>query len=572
MVRLRRFLVFLMLWMAAMAQPASAGPVIDAVESRVALRPCVAVAQAGDTLDTMLGQPGRFDCTTRQSALPGHEFWVDMAVPDRAGGGGDRLLGWASLWQERVTYHFIHADGHRVQRSVDAAGAARYLWPGAMFRLEVPAHPARLVRIVALVEGSANVRGVLLAPELLTPVTAQRGALGLTSLYAGFTGLCLALLGYNLMIWGVLRQGYLLAYCGMLAAGILYCLTSSGAVNFILGPIENNLRLRLNYVFLSGTAIGALMFARLFFEARVFTPALRGGFVAAVLTLVAAVAAFVLLAPWQIKTLDFLYFLSFAAALCVAAWLLYRAWHERSEYLSLYLLAWAAPLCFGAVRILHGMQLIPYDFWIDNSTLVAMSVEAVITSLIIAMRIRAMRTDRDRALNDEREARLLADTDPLTGLVNRRALVRFASGAEAAAGLYRLILVDIDRFKGINDCAGHDAGDDVLRAIADLIRERLRPGSYGARLGGEEFAILFAVSPHERRHGAGLLEAVRSAAMPRGIKVTVSIGVADGSLGSEAAWRDLYRRADAALYRAKQDGRDRLCIATHLPAVARQAA
>lgn len=545
---------------------------VTAPRDRIALVPCIAVAKAGDRIDPLLATPQRFDCGGQQASLPGQEFWVDLAVPPSSLASGAAVLSWPSVWQDRARFHFIYADGARTTATVGSADAARHLGLGAIFRLAIPQRDAALTRIVVRIEGAANVRGVMLAPELMTPAVAMRSELGLAALYSGFAGLCLALLAYNLLIWTVLRQRFLLAYCAMLIAALLYSLTSSAAINLLLWPLDNNFRLRINYVFLAATAIGALVFARSFFESRVFNRPLKIAFGAAVAALALSAISFAVFAPTAIKDFDRLYFASFAAGFAVAAWILVRARIERSAYLGLYTLAWSAPLIFGVVRVLHGIHLVPYSFWIDNSTLLAMGFEALISSLIIALRIRAMRTDRDRALSDEREARRLADTDPLTGLLNRRALVRFASGEQGATALFRLVLIDIDQFKKINDSAGHDTGDDVLRILADLITSALRPGAMAARLGGEEFAILFPAIDSERRYYAGLLDAIRGATMPKGLRVTVSMGVADGELGAEEAWRALYRRADAALYRAKADGRDRICTATYFSETSQQAA
>lgn len=565
-------LIFLACSLAGLQAAAAAIEPLTADGGRIALVPCVAVAQAGDTPDRVLAAPRRFVCNGKQAALPGHQFWVRLMVPPAALADHAAVLSWPSLWQDRAQFHFLYADGRRTTATLQSADAARHLGLGAMFRLPVPDADAALTGILVRIEGAANVRGVMMAPELLSRSEATRSELGLAALYSGFAGLCLALLTYNLLIWTVLRQRFLLAYCAMLVSALLYSLTSSAAINLLLWPLDNNFRLRLNYIFLAGTAIAALVFARSFFECRVFNRPLRIGFAAAIAGLVLTACCFALFAPVAIKPLDYAYFAAFAAGFTVAIWILIRAWIERSAFLGLYTLAWSTPLVFGVVRVLYGIHLLPYSFWIDNSTLLAMGFEAMVSSLIIALRIRAMRTDRDRALSDEREARRLADTDPLTGLLNRRALVRFASGEEGGSGLFRLVLIDIDQFKKINDTAGHDTGDDVLRILADLITSALRPGAMAARLGGEEFAILFPAVDSERRYYAGLLDTIRAARMPKGLRVTVSMGVADGELGAEEAWRALYRRADAALYRAKADGRDRICTATYFPEGRQQAA
>lgn len=161
-----------------------------------------------------------------------------------------------------------------------------------------------------------------------------------------------------------------------------------------------------------------------------------------------------------------------------------------------------------------------------------------------------------------RQLEILAATDGLTGLLNRRALENHAATMVVDATRY-LILLDIDHFKSINDRYGHPFGDTVLRAIADLMRHSTGQSGYLARFGGEEFAILL-----ESGSLAGAACAARKLRMaiqkfplraPDGgmLTVTASFGVAGGA---HLAWSDILVHADAALYRAKDAGRNRVRI------------
>jgi diguanylate cyclase len=155
-------------------------------------------------------------------------------------------------------------------------------------------------------------------------------------------------------------------------------------------------------------------------------------------------------------------------------------------------------------------------------------------------------------------------TDELTGLTNRRGLRQRLDllDAEAARGRrFAIAVCDLDHFKRINDEHGHDAGDRVLRAAAHTLRRSVRRNDLVARLGGAEFCIVFA--DVDEAHAVRLLERVRLAlaATDAPVKVTASFGVCHSSTapGSDA----MIARADAALYRAKRDGRDRVAIADH---------
>lgn len=168
----------------------------------------------------------------------------------------------------------------------------------------------------------------------------------------------------------------------------------------------------------------------------------------------------------------------------------------------------------------------------------------------------------------QRQTQNLARTDPLTGLLNRRALLDHALEL-GGQGQLRLLLVDIDHFKAINDSHGHEMGDEVLRIVAERLARRAEIRASVARIGGEEFALVGRTDDLPEALALAILTDIRTTAMPHGAQVTVSVGLADGDSPDEAAWRGLFNRADAALYAAKRAGRNRLEQA--LPAPARPA-
>jgi diguanylate cyclase len=176
-----------------------------------------------------------------------------------------------------------------------------------------------------------------------------------------------------------------------------------------------------------------------------------------------------------------------------------------------------------------------------------------------AQQLIALRQKLDRLRAD-------ADLDALTGLANRR---RFRTALHREVERYRrynvpcaLLLVDIDHLKAINDKFGHPAGDIVIRQIAQTLSKVSRDNDTAARLGGEEFALLLSgIDVEKATTAAERLRIVLAATAVEGVgHVTVSIGVA-GCPASASAERSLYAASDAALYVAKNKGRNQVAIA-----------
>ncbi|MCC7462170.1 MAG: diguanylate cyclase [Gammaproteobacteria bacterium] len=167
-----------------------------------------------------------------------------------------------------------------------------------------------------------------------------------------------------------------------------------------------------------------------------------------------------------------------------------------------------------------------------------------------------------------RHLRALALVDDLTRIANRRAILALGEDLLRQARLttseFSVLVIDIDHFKTINDQLGHAAGDRVLRHVALLIGAALRPRDALGRLGGEEFLVLLPATSGDA--AVVLAERVREtlaaaplAAHTQPVRLTISVGVATAARADTLT--RLLERADRALYRAKSDGRNRICVA-----------
>lgn len=548
-----RFLQLTLLIGALLALIGTSAPA--AAQSNVGspLATCLLKDTGGMNPAELIRQPERFDCRTSQYKLGPGNFWViSQEIDQRSRSRNPLLIRFASLWQEGVALHTLYADGRMTVQRTDARGIAPWLQLGALAEVPLERREAKVVRVLWHVEGSANMRGVVLGSRLVTGAQSQSSNIALTALYAGFGGLCLGLLVYNLALWGALRHRFQLFYCLMALCLLGYVFSSSGALSWAFPDLGNNDRLRFNYLLLGFTGASALIFARSFFEEQVFAGWL-GRFAYVVAGALMGVGLLVFcFAPLNVQIVDAAFTTIFTLLAGVVGPTLWRAWRVRSNYLWLFAIGWGAPILTSLLRVLANYHIIDWSFWLDNSTLLSMALEALMSSLAIAYRIKLLRDERDDAIASEVMARRLADTDPLTGLLNRRAFLAQAIGRP---GEQVLLIADIDHFKRVNETLGHDGGDEVLRLFARTLRSATPAGALVARMGGEEFAILSsaetAIEPEQ------LLAKLRATRMPFDLKVTSSIGACTGPVANDLDWKTLYRGADIALFEAKSAGRDR---------------
>nr|WP_277985163.1 GGDEF domain-containing protein [Salinicola tamaricis] len=157
-----------------------------------------------------------------------------------------------------------------------------------------------------------------------------------------------------------------------------------------------------------------------------------------------------------------------------------------------------------------------------------------------------------------------ADTDDLTGLSNRRALLRTTVKQLRRRRNMPLsvLLIDIDYFKRVNDLHGHDVGDEALRAVANQLRSAVRDPSLVGRVGGEEFAVVLPETPLAEAVAVAERLCRRVATTPlvlaSGPQLALTLSVGAAERYPREPLKQLMRRADRHLYRAKHSGRDRV--------------
>lgn len=241
----------------------------------------------------------------------------------------------------------------------------------------------------------------------------------------------------------------------------------------------------------------------------------------------------------------------------------YQYWRGRHDtYLGmvatavLYLTVAASFLACAIMIAIEGLWVLdaPPSNWAEAIN--------VIVSLMGITGIGAMTLTLHHARATRRH-RLEADTDALTGVLNRRALFRRYAENSAATGL-AVIMFDLDHFKQINDRLGHAHGDMVLTRFAQVLRAELRQSDIVARIGGEEFCAILPGRDHDA--ASVVAERIRKALADQQLPIgsqaeiaTVSAGLAIGGL--DEPFSSVLSRADSALYKAKEAGRNQVHIA-----------
>ncbi|MBF0159137.1 MAG: GGDEF domain-containing protein [Magnetococcales bacterium] len=194
---------------------------------------------------------------------------------------------------------------------------------------------------------------------------------------------------------------------------------------------------------------------------------------------------------------------------------------------------------------------------------------------VLSRRVRATNEIVTESIKRETLLEQYAMVDSLTSLYNRRwldeYLVRMMLRCHRNQQYLALILIDIDRFKQYNDTQGHLGGDCALSALAKMMTRHLRPGDAAARYGGEEMVVILPGS--DLAEGQNVAERLRLAVQNMSISmtdgtalpsITISLGLSIMTPGSEITPMQLLSSADQALYQAKHEGRNRVCVAPHV--------
>ena len=404
---------------------------------------------------------------------------------------------------------------------------------------------------------------------------------------------------YNLIIFFYLREKIYLYYIAYVFIFVLWAANYKGVLlPFISMKVYDLLQITIPIFF-----IFFILFSQAILETKKHFPVLHkilSSFI--IVCLVSLVWMF-------ISMHSGFYFMNAAAApifpflLIVSFWALYHK-HNAAK---IYLIALSIYIVGMSLLSLLALGLLPYNLILSHAAMIGSFFEIILFSLLLAYRINSVRENSEKtqkeliiqqktestrlfhtvaektmalhrakeqlekelARKEALEAHLkhLASTDPMTELLNRRSFFDICDEAmmEASANEQALtcLIIDIDHFKNINDTYGHDMGDKVIKTIAKLMLDNTRTMDYIGRIGGEEFAVLMPNTDMDSAYQISdrLRENISKYKMllnDKSVSVTVSIGLSYLT-HEDKNIHTLLKRADTALYEAKDNGRNQVC-------------
>lgn len=549
------------LWIAAalmalaLAVPTAASP----HQGLVFASRCHAATDLDRTAEAMI-EKRAWNCSDTGWKAGARVAWLRFEAESWRGEAVPRYFFSRTARHESITIHALDADG--TLRSVSFAESdARAFAGGPVFCLPLPeitpATEAVFVRIT-------RPHSLPLLTEASLTANLKHAARPLEEmmLLALVLGMLVLPLLFDISFYVVLRERFVLFHATMVIAMIGYVLFAGGAMSVIASLPVAFLAVMAPLCWAVGCG-AALLFLSAFLEHAALSRGMRRlTFWSGCWTI--TVPGFFSLQLQATQAFDDTgYFLTILPAAVVVSAALVHAIMRGSRSAKFVAAAWFPLILTSMERLIRGIGVYAGPSSLDLMMFVATGIEVVVISLAIADRFFAIRNERDAALSEARMLEQISTRDSLTGLMNRRAIeMRFDE--LLAQGFDTFALVDLDRFKGINDLHGHQVGDAALVTCAKAIRGMGNDrDSIAVRLGGEEFVVVLR-GPCSLERAEALRQAIpmRIAQDLPGLElpVTASMGVI---VLSEAArhsiqFAEFYARADALMYEAKASGRNRL--------------
>ena len=380
--------------------------------------------------------------------------------------------------------------------------------------------------------------------------------------FGSFYGILTAMFLFNLFVYIMLRERVYLYYIIYIFCMFFYQFQVHGHLKMFI-DMPYLLHNAVFWLFLGGAQVSSVYFTREFLQLKHST---FGNRLLTGILLLTGIQTFCGLFHWNIWANQLAHVLGLGGTLVMMA-LAIRRWHEGFKAARYYLLAWGVLFVGIVFWVLSAYVVLPFPA--VNYLLVGTVSETLLLSFALADRVKILRHTTQVLGEKVKHFRDLSRVDELTGLYNKRSMHQLLytemEKSEMGQGHLVMMVLDIDHFKQYNDKFGHWAGDEVLKQTGNLLLTILRKEDMAFRYGGEEFVVALPDSSVEK--ATNLAERIREELRKHPFEpvvnqkeyVTVSIGLADYMPGDTL--ETLFLRADEALYKAKNTGRNQVCYA-----------
>lgn len=441
--------------------------------------------------------------------------------------------------------------------------------PARIQAAELNLPPGQDVDLLLKVRKQADI-AILLPMQLQTPQAVVQSESRLQFWQGALFGLGLCLLAYALVAAVALRDG-LYVWFGLFVLGAtMFSMSYFGLALQHFWPDAPDWNVHATLLAMLVMAIGAMMFNDRALEVGRHAPR-RSQLLRVLSALLAVMVVLLLLGVVdESQTTIVLTLIEPWPILMLLPLLVQRVW--RGERLALWtLVGWFihAGALFVGMALHRGWA--PWSFWIDHAMQVGATLDLIAWTIVLNIRSHELRRAAQAAQRERDRLLMASQTDPLTGLFNRRGMVdglKTLSQRDQPGTIVAIFVIDLDGFKPVNDTHGHDVGDKLLVALSERLKGATRTGDLVCRLGGDEFVIAtggLRQDEDAERVGEKLLACV---AQPFALgEVTCRIGLSMGYALLPAAelnaarFEEALKQADGAMYEAKRAGKGRFCRA-----------
>lgn len=501
---------------------------------------------------------GRYQAATQpilNFGLGSNPVWLGFDAVNPSSGYFGRRFSIETSWLDKIDVYFIR-DG-RVLESHRLGDTKPFAERPIKSRFFVFDHAFDLGSTTVLMR--VETPDPMVVPIYVTSAEEAQSRYTFEAYSYGFIyGALMALLAYNFMLFLSLKNARYIFYSIYLACFMALNIAYTGHGFEWVWPNSPRWQLWSNLVLMVVYSISGLLFATQFLETKLHFPRLHRLVMGSILGIsILSAVAIVTGSHFSMVLLAFIFMFLFSPAMVFLGVISVLAGIKYAKY---FVIASIAAIIGATLTVLVVWGQIPYSIWAYRAVDIGMMIDAVLLALALADQFRISQEEKNKA---ER----LAQIDPLTGLYNRRAFYELVTPIWRTKARKHhnmaAIILDIDRFKSINDRHGHAFGDDVLIRIAETIKKAARRRDIAARWGGEEFIIILpetdlseAVFVAERLREQ--IAETRLRCEDAHVSFTASFGVAHRK-ENDVTLDDLISAADDHLYRAKKLGRDRVC-------------